>query len=193
MFAQDTATTPDPVIVETMDQTVVEPIEVEEPMADAVEVVEEMVEEAAPAAPTLEDIAASSPALDVRLNNEGEVDAMVMLSDVLFAFGNATLEAAAIEVLSGVADMLEGVPALEITGHTDSIGAQRDNLALGQRRADAVRDWLVANTGLAADAITATGMGEADPIAPNTSEDGTDNPEGRAMNRRVEFTLPDAQ
>ena len=142
-------------------------------------------------APTLEDIAASDPNLSVTTDEAGEVDAMVMLSDVLFGFGDATLAPDALVTLRGIADKLEGVTALEITGHTDSIGDEAFNLALGQRRADVVRDWLVANTDLTVGVVTARGVGEVDPLAPNLTPEGTDNPEGRAQNRRVEFTLPD--
>lgn len=164
------------------DDTMVEDTMADDTMAD--EVMEEET-------PSLEDIAASDPALDVRTNEDGEVDAMVMLSDVLFSFGDASLEPAALEVLRGVAEKLDGVPSIEITGHTDAIGDESYNLSLGQRRADAVRDWLVANTVLTADVVSARGVGEADPIEPNLTETGADNPDGRALNRRVEFTLPD--
>ncbi len=160
----------------------------EDAMAEEVTEADAMAEQT----PDLAEIAAADPALDVRVNEEGEVDAMVMLSDVLFAFGDATLEPAALDVLAGVAEKLDGVGALEITGHTDAVGDDAYNLALGQRRADAVRDWLIANTDLTADILTAQGVGEADPILPNLNDDGTDNPEGRAANRRVEFTIPDA-
>ncbi|MCG3269135.1 OmpA family protein [Yoonia sp. I 8.24] len=176
-----------------------------EDMADVDELVEEMAEDETMAdeamaeadamaeeTPDLAAIAAADPSLDVRVNEEGEVDAMVMLSDVLFAFGDATLEPEALDVLAGVAEKLDGVGALEITGHTDAVGDDAYNLALGQRRADAVRNWLIANTDLTADILTAQGVGEADPILPNLNDDGTDNPEGRAANRRVEFTIPDA-
>ncbi|MEJ8562893.1 OmpA family protein [Yoonia sp. GPGPB17] len=160
----------------------------EEDMAEDAMADEVMEEET----PSLEEVAASDPDLGVRVNDEGEVDAMVMLSDVLFSFGDASLNPAALDVLAGVANKLSEVPSLEITGHTDAIGDADFNLALGQRRADAVRDWLIANTEFSADAITARGVGEADPIAANRTESGADNPEGRAQNRRVEFTLPDA-
>jgi pentapeptide MXKDX repeat protein len=141
--------------------------------------------------PSLEEIAAADPNLAVTTNADGEVDAMVMLSDVLFNFGDASLAASALTTLAGVADKLDGVASIEITGHTDAIGDEAFNVALGQRRADAVRDWLVANTDLSAEVVTARGVGETDPIAPNLTDDGADNPEGRAQNRRVEFTLPD--
>ena len=114
-----------------------------------------------------------------------------MLSNVLFGFGDASLRPTTFDVLRVVAEQLEGVPAIEITGHTDSIGSDAYNAALGQRRADAVRDWLITNTALTADVVTARGVGEADPIAPNRTEAGADNPAGRALNRRVEFVIPD--
>lgn len=145
----------------------------------------------APAVPSLEDIAAADPALSIREGVGGEEDAMVMLSDVLFGFGGDTLEPEALTVLSGIAASLEGVPAIRIKGHTDSIGDEESNRLLGLRRANNVRDWLVANTNLTADVITAIGVGEADPVAENLTDDGEDNPDGRALNRRVEFILPD--
>lgn len=220
-LAQETATPTEEVMEETAEDTMTEEVMTEESddtmsddamsddtmaddtmaddtMADDAEVMEDdtmtddtMAEEAA--APDLEAIAAADPNLDVTTNEEGEVDAMVMLSDVLFPFGQATLGDSALETLRGVADKLDGVTAIEITGHTDAIGSEAFNEALGQRRADAVRDWLIANTELTADVVTARGVGETDPIAPNTTEDGADNPDGRALNRRVEFTLPDAE
>ena len=185
VLAQEETTDPEVMAEEIMEETMDDTSEdmAEDTMSDEV-----MADEA----PSLEEIAASDPALDVRTNEDGEVDAMVMLSDVLFSFGDASLEPAALEVLRGVAEKLDGVPSIEITGHTDAIGDESYNLALGQRRADAVRDWLIANTALTADVVTSRGVGEVDPLAPNVTEDGADNPEGRAMNRRVEFTLPDA-
>lgn len=154
-----------------------------------------LTEEPAQAAPTtspsLEDIAAADPALSIREGEDGEADAMVMLSDVLFDFGDDALAPEALDVLAGVASSLEGVPLIRIKGHTDAIGTEEANRALGQRRADNVRDWLVANTNLTADMITSIGVGEADPIAENALANGEDNPAGRALNRRVEFSLPD--
>lgn len=156
------------------------------------EVLDEAVTETEPSeTPSLEDIAASDPALSIREGADGEADAMVMLSDVLFGFGNDTLEPEALAVLGGLAAQLEGVPAISIKGHTDAIGDEESNRLLGLRRANNVRDWLIANTNLTADVITAIGVGEADPIADNFTQDGADNPEGRALNRRVEFVLPD--
>ena len=191
VWAQETeeATTEEVMEEEVMTEDAMSEETMTEEVAETETMAEEVMEEEIP---SLEDIAAADPNLEVTTNEDGEVDAMVMLSDVLFPFGEATLAPEALETLRGVAEKLDGVAAIEITGHTDAIGDEDYNLALGQRRADAVRDWLVANTALTAEVITARGVGETDPIAPNRTEAGADNPEGRALNRRVEFTLPDA-
>ncbi|HQL70344.1 MAG TPA: OmpA family protein, partial [Bacteroidales bacterium] len=57
-----------------------------------------------------------------------------------------------------------------------------------QDRAQSVVDYLI-EKGISRDRLVATGFGEAFPIAPNTNPDGTDNPDGRAKNRRTEFRI----
>jgi len=71
---------------------------------------------------------------------------------------------------------------LEISGHTDNRGAAEHNLELSQRRADAVKLWLV-ERGIDASRITTRGAGQAAPIANNKKK------RGRAKNRRIEFKL----
>ena len=56
---------------------------------------------------------------------------------------------------------------------------------LSRERAGAVKEWLVKNGNVPAANVTAKGFGEDNPVAPNTNADGTDNPAGRALNRRV--------
>lgn len=185
--AMDAEMADDTIETEMVDEAVADEVMSDEVMSDEA-MADDVMDDATP---TLEEVAAADPDLAVRTNEDGEVDAMVMLADVLFGFGDASLNPAALDVLAGVAEKLSDVPSLEITGHTDSIGDEAFNLDLGQRRADAVRDWLVANTAFDADVITARGVGETDPIAENRTAAGADNPDGRALNRRVEFTLPD--
>lgn len=71
---------------------------------------------------------------------------------------------------------------VEVAGHTDGAGDANSNRALSQKRADAVRDYLVAG-GVASDQVTARGYGEDEPTASNDSADG------RAANRRVELRV----
>ena len=73
--------------------------------------------------------------------------------------------------------------AVEIAGHTDSKGADEYNQKLSERRAKAVRDYLVSNFGLDGSLFSARGYGESKPVASNDTE------EGRAENRRMEAEL----
>ncbi len=116
----------------------------------------------------------------------GQTDYAVC-TDVLFAFGKATLRARARAVLLQVARSLaKRFPRgrIEVDGHTDSKGGAGYNRGLSERRAAAVKAFL-AGHGVEAARMTARGYGETRPVAPNTSPGGGDNPAGRARNRRV--------
>jgi OOP family OmpA-OmpF porin len=77
---------------------------------------------------------------------------------------------------------------ITIWGHSDSSGSDASNLVASRKRAEAVRDYLV-EKGVAADRMTVVAMGEGRPIAPNRKLDGSDDPEGRDKNRRVEIKV----
>ncbi|MBX3263123.1 MAG: DUF4398 and OmpA-like domain-containing protein [Labilithrix sp.] len=104
---------------------------------------------------------------------------------VLFRSNESTLLPAAMVKLNEVADaLIKGNPDSNITveGHTDSQGKRDYNVELGKKRADAVRDQLVAR-GVAADRIKSVGVGPDRPVADNKTA------EGRANNRRVEIIV----
>lgn len=109
---------------------------------------------------------------------------ITLSGSVLFASNRSTLLPAARSRLEQVADVLltYSERTIIIEGHTDSQGSESQNLALSQRRADAVRDGLV-QRGYQADLIQSRGMGEGQPVASNGSA------EGRANNRRVEIII----
>lgn len=116
---------------------------------------------------------------------EEERGLVVTLSGgVLFRSAEATLMPSAQLKLDQVANALQSVRErnLIVEGHTDSQGSEAYNQGLSQRRADAVRDYLV-QRGYSAARIQTRGMGEGTPIADNAS------PEGRANNRRVEIVI----
>jgi outer membrane protein OmpA-like peptidoglycan-associated protein len=116
---------------------------------------------------------------------EEERGLVVTLSGgVLFRSAESTLLSSAKVKLDQVANALLAVRArnLIVEGHTDSQGSESYNQDLSQRRADAVRDYLV-QKGYPADRIQARGKGKGSPIADNAS------PEGRANNRRVEIII----
>jgi outer membrane protein OmpA-like peptidoglycan-associated protein len=75
-----------------------------------------------------------------------------------------------------------------IEGHTDSKGSDNYNLYLSKARADKIKEILMV-MGIAGDKLTTNGYGESRPLLPNTNEDGSDNPENRQHNRRVEFRV----
>lgn len=106
----------------------------------------------------------------------------LVLTDVTFATGSATLTATARVALRAIADSLLARPPvrLEIAGYTDDTGSRAANERLSLARAEAVRAFLVA-AGVPADLLAARGYGPADPVASN------DTAEGRARNRRVEL------
>lgn len=78
--------------------------------------------------------------------------------------------------------------AVVIRGHSDSRGYDGDNLVASRKRAEAVYDYL-AEHGVAKERMKVIALGEGRPVAPNVKLDGTDNPEGRARNRRVEIEV----
>ena len=82
-----------------------------------------------------------------------------------------------------------GDAPLLIEGHTDNKGTHAYNIKLSQNRAEAVKKWLVDNAGIKPSRITTTGWGETKPVAPNRKPDGSDDPEGRQKNRRVEIVV----
>ncbi|WP_232512277.1 OmpA family protein [Novosphingobium sp. PP1Y] len=75
-----------------------------------------------------------------------------------------------------------------IWGHTDSRGSDEANLAASKKRAEAVRDYLESK-GVDGERLMVIALGESRPIAPNRKLDGSDDPEGRARNRRVEIRV----
>ena len=116
---------------------------------------------------------------------------LITLEDgVLFDFGKSDIRPDAAQTLTKLADVLTNakVPAAHIYGHTDSVSDEAFNQQLSEARANAVKNDL-STKGVTA-TMDATGYGESKPVAPNENADGSDNPAGRALNRRVEIFIP---
>jgi OmpA-OmpF porin, OOP family len=109
---------------------------------------------------------------------------VLTLGDVLFEFNRADLKPGGMRNLYQLVDFLKRNPTrnVSIEGHTDNIGSEGYNLELSQRRAEAVRDFLLDN-GISPERITARGYGKAYPVASNNTE------AGRQQNRRVEVVV----
>jgi outer membrane protein OmpA-like peptidoglycan-associated protein len=112
-----------------------------------------------------------------------------LAADVLFDFDKAVIRPQAGAALKNVAAVLKDKAKgpVRIEGHTDAKGSDAYNQSLSVRRADAVRQWLVEKEGLKGRNITTQGFAAKNPVAPNTKPDGSDNPDGRQKNRRVEI------
>ena len=115
-----------------------------------------------------------------------------LAADTLFDFDQATLTPAAQANLARTADLVRGGGAgtVTVTGYTDAKGEDAYNLALSRRRAEAVVAWMRTQPDLADRPFAAVGKGEANPVAPNAKADGSDDPDGRARNRRVTVDIP---
>ena len=110
-------------------------------------------------------------------------DGRVALYGILFDFDKADIKPESDKQLAEMANLLKAQPALKvfIVGHTDNKGTLAYNTDLSQRRAEAVAKALATKFGIAADRMTAKGVGPLSPLAANDSE------EGQAKNRRVEL------
>jgi len=109
----------------------------------------------------------------------------VPIYGVLFDFNKSTLQPASDAILTQVAALMTGNPALkiEVQGHTDNVGTDAYNQALSEDRARSVMTWLTQH-GVAAARMTSKGYGKTMPVADNKSD------EGRMKNRRVEIADP---
>lgn len=125
---------------------------------------------------------APAPAPVVYVAPEPAAPQKLVLEGVNFDFDKATLRQEDVSDLDKNVEALKawGDVNIEVAGHTDSMGSDAYNMKLSQRRAEAVRNFLISR-GVAADRLTAKGYGESQPVADNATE------EGRFKNRRVEL------
>jgi len=130
-------------------------------------------------------------ALDDLGAKETEADYIIELEgDVLFDFDKWDIREDAEEILLQVGGIIRSYNhPVTITGHTDSKGSDDYNMDLSKKRAESVKNWLVEQAEVDASLIETAGKGESEPVALNTNPDGSDNPEGRQKNRRVEIRI----
>lgn len=110
-------------------------------------------------------------------------DGRVATQGILFATGSDRIRPESTPVLKAIVAMLgeHADLTLRIEGHTDDVGDDASNRALSERRAEAVKAWLVSEGGIAAGRLATAGLGESRPAVKGTT------PEARAQNRRVEL------
>jgi OOP family OmpA-OmpF porin len=116
----------------------------------------------------------------------------ILLPLVEFEFDSFTLTSEARHIIDSlVVPVLRSNPTLkiELSAHTDSRGTDEYNETLSQRRAEAIRFYMIDSKKIYPERLTSKGYGEYVPLAPNENPDGTDNAEGRQRNRRCEFRI----
>ena len=138
----------------------------------------------------VDDIGGKAKDLEVKeTKTEIHID---LAADVLFDFDKSTLRPSARDTLHQAASIIRSnakASTVRIDGFTDAKGSDSYNQQLSDRRAEAVRNWFVANEGLNNVNFASKGYGAKNPVAPNTKPDGSDDPNGRQRNRRVEITI----
>lgn len=109
---------------------------------------------------------------------------LLILRGINFEFDSATIKEDSETILDEAVNTLKENPSIKtrIEGHTDGTGTEEYNLGLSQRRADAVRAYLISQ-GIAGERLSTVGKGEAYPVVSN------DTREGRSKNRRIEFVV----
>src|SRR6266446_792322 len=120
-------------------------------------------------------------ATEIKISLQGEI---------LFDFDKSNLRPEAESTLAQVAKLIQSYPNARtlIEGYTDSKGSDSYNAKLSDRRAVSVKNWF-AQHGVTAGSMQTHGWGAAKPVAPNKHPDGSDDPDGRQKNRRVEITI----
>jgi len=129
------------------------------------------------------DTAIQPPSLDMQLK-EVEVGSNYTLNNIYYKTNSAQMEPISISVIDEFTKFLKDNPTIKIkiVGYTDNVGKDIDNLALSKDRAFTVMQTLQQN-GITADRLSFQGMGSANPVATNSTE------EGRQKNRRTEFII----
>ncbi len=112
-----------------------------------------------------------------------------LAADVLFDFDKADILPEAQATLKQAADMIreKAKGTVRVEGHTDAKGSDSYNQRLSERRAAAVKSWFIQKEGLGSVSFATEGFGARKPVAPNKKTDGSDDPDGRQKNRRVEI------
>ncbi len=133
---------------------------------------------------TLKDLGARKVGTEIQISLSG---------DVLFDFNKWDIKKEAEKTLIKIKKLIKDLNKRHVIveGHTDSKGSESYNLELSEKRVKAVTNWFIYKGNSKDVDFQVKGCGESKPVAPNTNPDGSDNPEGRAKNRRVEIRIID--
>ena len=128
----------------------------------------------------------------VQARENQDLTVIILPADILFDFDKDNIRPDAEAALRQIETVLaQRYPKnlIRIDGHTDAIADNAYNQNLSERRANSVKRWLVQQGNFESARMTTQGYGESVPVAANTKADGSDDPEGRQKNRRVEIVI----
>ncbi|MGO9330942.1 MAG: OmpA family protein [Steroidobacteraceae bacterium] len=131
-------------------------------------------------------------AQDLQVQETATEIRIALSADVLFDFDKSNIRPDAASALHSVAEIIRDRGKgrnVRVEGHTDGKGGTAYNQRLSEQRANSVKQWLAQKEGVAPSTMTTRGFGATKPVAPNTKPDGSDDPEGRQKNRRVEIVI----
>jgi outer membrane protein OmpA-like peptidoglycan-associated protein len=137
----------------------------------------------------VEDMGGKVQSLEVKESaTEVRID---LAADVLFDFDKADILPKAHSTLKQAADIVreKAKGTVRLEGHTDAMGSDAHNRKLSEQRAESVKSWFVEKEGLRNMTFATQGYGASRPVAPNKKPDGSDDPDGRQKNRRVEIVI----
>ncbi len=139
---------------------------------------------------TLKDLVTNITLDTTMILDRKAVNEKFVLENIYFGFDSTDIKPESAIELDKLAQLLKDNPEIkvEMGSHTDSIASFEYNIDLSKRRAESTVRYLIGK-GISPDRLVAKGYGEGQPIARNTNPDGTDNPAGRAKNRRTEFKI----
>ncbi|KAM3103231.1 OmpA family protein [Phormidesmis sp. 146-12] len=131
---------------------------------------------------TLSELQAEKTSSGIRIN---------LPENILFDFDKSELRPTAKPTLAKLSLLLKNYKnaPVAINGHTDSKGSDEYNQTLSEKRAESVKTYLSQNFDINTNRLESQGFGKSQPIAPNANPDGSDNPQGRQKNRRVEVII----
>jgi len=140
------------------------------------------------------DVAEVSELEEVDSQLDVKEEETIVFRNILFDFDKSDLRKESIAELNKVSTYMNDKSQVEvqIDGHADWIGTVEYNMALSERRAKAAYNYLTDKKNVNENRLSYQYFGEAVPIAPNKKEDGSDNPEGRQLNRRCEFKIDES-
>lgn len=139
---------------------------------------------------TLKDLVTNITLDTMMILDRKAVNEKFVLENIYFGFDSTYITPQSAIELDKLAQLLKDNPEIKIEmgSHTDSVASFEYNIDLSKRRAESTVRYLISK-GISPDRLSAKGYGESQPIARNTNPDGTDNPAGRAKNRRTEFKI----